>query len=110
MSVETTSTGWKALLEGEPFNRLEGPQPGYYRTKAVRGGPWVAARIWRDDTGLRGRIGDDQLLDKDLFGKWLFFEALSPDDFNNLDALRKTDPRFAATHAKVDLMAGEMKP
>lgn len=26
--------------------RVDQPQPGYYKTKLVRGGPWVPARIW----------------------------------------------------------------
>jgi len=26
------------------------PQPGFYKTRLVRGGAWVPARIWRDDS------------------------------------------------------------
>lgn len=26
------------------------PQPGFYRLRRVRGGPWIAARIWIDNS------------------------------------------------------------
>ncbi len=29
---------------------IDRPQPGFYRTRLVKGGPWVAARIWWDDS------------------------------------------------------------
>lgn len=30
--------------------RIDRPQPGYYRLKLIRNGPWVGARIWIDDS------------------------------------------------------------
>lgn len=30
-----------------PLPRIDVPEEGYYRTKIARGGPWVAARIYR---------------------------------------------------------------
>lgn len=30
--------------------RIDQPQPGFYRYRRVRNGPWLAARIWRDDS------------------------------------------------------------
>lgn len=43
----TTSDWWRRALAGESVTIRDGePMPGYYRTKLVRGGPWVPARIW----------------------------------------------------------------
>lgn len=51
----TTSDWWRRALAGEPVTIRDGePQPGYYRTKLVRGGPWVPARIW-----IEREFGDD---------------------------------------------------
>jgi len=38
---------WRAALEDPDLPREEGfPQCGFYKTRLVNGGPWVAARIW----------------------------------------------------------------
>lgn len=43
----TTSLYWSQALAGAgPAIDMNDPQPGYYRRRLVRGGPWVPARIW----------------------------------------------------------------
>lgn len=33
-----------------PAPDITRPQPGFYRTRFVKNGPWIAARIWLDDS------------------------------------------------------------
>lgn len=47
LSYITTSDWWSRALAGERVHVRDGePMPGYYKTRIVRGGPWVPARIW----------------------------------------------------------------
>lgn len=56
MAEISTSETWEKLLAGErPAIVVDRPQPGYYKRRLVKGGPWVAVRIWieeeRDEDG-----------------------------------------------------------
>ena len=56
MAEISTSDYWRRTLDGERLPvQADAPQPGYYRRKLVKNGPWVAARIWieeeRDEAG-----------------------------------------------------------
>lgn len=43
----TDSDFWRGALAGErPAIPMNEPQPGFYRRRLVRGGPWVPVRIW----------------------------------------------------------------
>lgn len=55
-SVVATSEIWRGLLAGErPPIKVNEPQPGYYRRRLVKDGPFVPCRIWveeeRDEAG-----------------------------------------------------------
>jgi hypothetical protein len=43
---------WRAALTGEaaPLHEND-PQPGYWRLRAARGGPWLPVAIWREPDG-----------------------------------------------------------
>lgn len=71
----TTSSWWRRALTGEPVAIKDGePQPGYYQTKTMRGGPWVPARIW-----IEREIGDDG-------------EQVNPDRYRCLIGANEADP------------------
>lgn len=43
---------WRAALDGVTGPISDGdPQPGFYRTRRQRGGPWLPAAIWIDEHG-----------------------------------------------------------
>ncbi len=38
---------WRDALAGRPVEYLDGyPQPGFFKTRLCKGGPWVPCRIW----------------------------------------------------------------
>lgn len=44
---------WRAGLAGLTAAVQDGnPQPGFYRCRSVRGGPWLPVAIWRDEAGI----------------------------------------------------------
>ena len=46
------------------------PQPGFYRRRLVRNGPWVAARIWLEaETDEDGSLASDEVLKCEVGGK-----------------------------------------
>jgi hypothetical protein len=49
VSLVTQSSWWEAAVRGEarPI-RADQVQPGYYATRAARGGALIPARIWQD--------------------------------------------------------------
>lgn len=50
--MSTKLTYWRQALLGVPTPIHENdPQPGYYRMRAGRGGPWQPVAIWRDSQG-----------------------------------------------------------
>lgn len=56
---------WRAALAGEKPPITEDPQPGFYKRKLVKGGPFVPVHIWlvlsqRDEAG-------DRMCDEKLF-------------------------------------------
>lgn len=70
----TTSAWWRRALAGEPVAIKDGePQPGYYRTKLIKNGPWVPARVW-----IEREVGDDG-------------EQVNPDTFKCLIGANEAD-------------------
>lgn len=107
----TISSWWASNIgrdrrDRDPVHPDE-PQPGYYRTRWRRDGPWVAARIWSDPTGTYCKIGDHSA---DPFGHWLYMEPISISDWKRLEALRAADPNFSRYDQPYDLLKGVMKP
>lgn len=57
---------WQKALAGEPVEIHENsPQPGYYRVRRSKGGPWVPVAIWHpsEDEPLIATNGDVEILD-----------------------------------------------
>jgi hypothetical protein len=103
----TTSNWWRRALAGEPVTIRDGePQPGYYRTKLVKGGPWVPARIWVerefDEDGeqvnedkFRCVIGDAEA---DPMQKWVWLSG-HPISLADYKQMRSQTNQLPATQA-----------
>lgn len=78
-------------MRDEPSRRIDTPEPGYFRMRLVRKGPWVGARIYRSALfgDLRATINGH---DVDVFDVWTSGERISEDDYNWLIAHPPADP------------------
>jgi len=100
---------------------IDDPQPGYYRRKLVKGGPWVAVRIWLVEMVDKetGELTADSYLCCDVDGKpadpndqWSYCcdQAITIDDYNHMMRVSRyakaRDPRepLARPNQKIDLM------
>lgn len=95
------------------------PECGWYRTRLVRGGPWVAVEIKVErvidiETGeLAGPETVFAIVDGERRRAepiWTFLEPISREDYAALIARREFIPAMAATHAKIDLSLQPMRP
>lgn len=95
------------------------PECGWYRTRLVRGGPWVAVEIKVErvidiETGeLAGPETVFAIVDGERRRAepiWTFLEPISREDCAALIARREFIPAMAATHAKIDLSLQPMRP
>lgn len=113
---------WRqAVFGAAPRAVVDDPQPGYYRRKLVKGGPWVPVRIWLveciDET--TGELMAPSYLCCDVDGKpaspddqWPYCcdQAISVADFEHMTKLSKyakaRDPRepLADPRKRIDLM------
>jgi hypothetical protein len=64
-------THWRAALRGAAMPLHENdPQPGYWRLRAWRGGPWVPVAIWRDPDGSLKALKGGQPADAQALWTW----------------------------------------
>jgi hypothetical protein len=62
---------WMVALGGGDPEVTHDPQPGYYKRRLVKGGPWVAARIWMDQPiDELGELCGDETLQCEVAGRW----------------------------------------
>jgi hypothetical protein len=101
---------WAAALTGKALPLIEGePQCGFYRRRLVKGGPWVAARIWLEqetdpDTGellsqevIRCEV-DGQTADPLDQWAWLCANPIPEAEYQHLRALRGWAKHHAEDH------------
>lgn len=106
---------WNAALAGMDPEIHDGwPECGFYKTRLVRGGPWVAVeiKIERDidfDTGeltaperLVAICGGERRRPE---GLWTYLTPISRDEHRALNESRQSIPAMAATHARFDLIS-----
>lgn len=109
-----------AALRGDAPATHEGePQCGWFKTRMVKGGPWVPVRIWCDrdvdfETGeltgpevLRCEVGGESRRPESI---WTFLTPISRDEFQDLSTRKDRIAAMAATHAKLDLSKEPMTP
>jgi hypothetical protein len=88
---------WMVALGGGDPETTHDPQPGYYKRRLVKGGPWVAARIWLDQPiDELGELCGDETLQCEVAGRWadpedawtwLCANPISEQEFKYLTAL-----------------------
>src|SRR5512141_1310070 len=66
-----TLTFWRGALLGtaSPIHEND-PQPGYYRMRSSRGGPWLPVAIWRDSDGSLKALRDGAPADAQDLWTW----------------------------------------
>lgn len=123
MAYHTAKTGGvvmdRAALAHLARRHDEDVEPGFYRMRMVRGGPFVPVRVWMrqeidPDTG---DLTADETLEAEIGGKpasiafvasrWLWLEAITEHSFIALSAeSARADgvgDAMRATHARMDL-------
>lgn len=109
-----------AAMRGEAPPTHEGePQCGWFKTRIVKRGPWVAVRIWCDrDIDLEsGELTGPEVLRCEVDGDrrrpesiWTFLVPISRDEYADLSDRKNRVAVMAATHAKIDLSKEPMTP
>lgn len=109
-----------AALRGESPQTHEGePQCGWFKTRLVKGGPWVAVRIWcdRDIDPESGELIGPEVLRCEVDGEprrpdaiWTFLTPISRAEFLDLSDRKSKVAAMAATLAKIDLSKEPMTP
>ncbi|RJE82973.1 hypothetical protein [Paracoccus onubensis] len=104
---------WSRTVAGERVPRTEDePQPGFYKIRMVRNGPFVAVEIWLEqqvdpDTG--ELVTDERLRaicngePRDPAKLWLYCRAITAEEYDGLTGAHISIPKMAATHVAVDL-------
>ncbi len=95
------------------------PQAGWYRTRLVKGGPWVGVRIFVEreicpDTG--DLISDEVLVAlvdggrRDPSRLWTYLTPISREEYLALEDRRRDVPAMAATLAPIDISRKAVTP
>lgn len=102
-------------LAGEEPAIHEGqPQPGYYKGRKWRQGPWLPVLIWLDQVcDESGELAEPETLrclfggeDKDPAEVWTFIRPVTPDEYRDLCEPRPTPAKVAYAWHRA-FMAGE---
>lgn len=111
---------WRSALRGENPPRSDGlPESGWFKTKLVKGGPWVAARIWleRDIDRETGELADDERFACEVDGMrvgaasvWLHLVPISREEHAELLHRRNQIPAMQASKARIDLTTTIVRP
>ena len=95
------------------------PECGWFKTKLVKGGPWVPVRIWceREVCPLTGELLSPEILRCEADGQrrnperlWTFLTPIPRAEYDALSHRREAIPAMQATLAKIDLTQEAMRP
>lgn len=95
------------------------PECGWFKTKLVRGGPWVPVRIWceREVCPLTGELLSPEVLRCEADGQsrsperlWTFLQPITREEYAALSERRISIPAMQATLAKINLTQEAMRP
>ncbi len=119
-SVSALYAWWNAALRDPSTPRHEGvPEAGFYKTRLVRGGPWVPVRLYveREIDPETGELLGPERIVAECEGErsnaaklWLHLTPISRAEFDELTERPKSIPAMAATRAAVDLTLSPMRP
>ncbi|WP_339820675.1 hypothetical protein [uncultured Paracoccus sp.] len=109
---------WRDTLAGlRPARHEDDPQCGFYKTRVVRGGPWVGVAIWleQDIDPETGELTAPETFAAICNGQnrrpewirrnWTYFRPISADDYDALIGFQSSISEMAATNARLDLAA-----
>jgi hypothetical protein len=107
-------------LAGEAVPIHDGmPEPGWYRMRAVKNGPWLPVHIFfnqviDDETG---ELAEPEDLRAERMGRavdpvaiWTYCQPISREAFDALVERHRTEDVMAATHTAVDLSTTIIRP
>lgn len=105
---------WNRTISGERAPRLEDePQPGFYKRRFVRGGPFVPVEIFLEQVTdpETGELAEDERLRalvngerRDPVSVWPYCRAITVDEYDGLTGAHAQIPDMAATHVAVSLV------
>lgn len=106
---------WRRSVAGERVPRIEDePQPGYYKRRMVKGGPWVPVAIWLEqdiDPETGELTAPEEMrcivngLPADPVRTWPFCRPITAETYDALTGSRDRHEEMAATHARLNLAA-----
>ena len=112
-SQEAQYDFWRRSLSGERVARFEDdPQPGFYKRRMVRGGPFVPVEIWLEqeiDPETGELAADERLVAicngilRDPLSIWTYCRPISASEYNGLTGAHASMPDMAATHVAINL-------
>lgn len=71
---------WRDALAGKPVNLHDGaPQPGFYKLRQGKGGPYLPVAIWPKDGQLVARVADE-MRDPEQIWTWCADKPVSKED------------------------------
>lgn len=105
---------WQSALAGDNPPRHDGePEAGYYKRRFVKGGPWVAVRIYveRDIDSETGELTCDEVLRIEVEGldggdpadHWTYLTPITRREFDHLVDYRLRDSRMLDSRQTIDL-------
>ena len=110
----------RAYLAGEAPPTHDGlPECGFFKTRLVPGGPWVAARIWieREIDPQTGELSAPEEYACEVDGQrrnpnrmWTYLKPISRAEYDALLHRRLMIPSMQASMAQVDLIAAPILP
>lgn len=68
---------------------IDDPQPGFYRVRLCRGGPWVPCEIWHDGKVLHAYVGSAHLTiaghgSRDPFDLWPYAQPIEETHYRRM--------------------------
>lgn len=105
---------WRRTLAGERVPRIEDePEPGFYRIRRFKGGPFVPVAIWiEQEIDEAGELASPEVMrcivngvPADPVRTWLFCRAISAEQYDALTGAHGRIEEMAATHVRLDLAA-----
>lgn len=110
----------RAAIAGQRPDTHDGlPEAGWFKTRLVTGGPWVAAKIWieREIDPATGDLAAPEVYRCEVDGErrdparmWTYLTPISKADYEALLHRRLQIPEMQASMAKVDLVADPILP
>lgn len=121
-TTETEAYGWwRDTLAGlHPPRHEDEPQCGFFKTRSVRGGPFVGVAIWLEQAidPETGELTEPETLAAICNGEtkrpawivrnWTYLRPITAEEYDALTGARNSIEEMAATHARLDL--GAMAP